>query len=268
MVIRRKQQTPAYGSGRCRCSAARSRHAHGSCRTGAAGGLGTVVARTLLERGRPVVIIDRDEEQARIAAADLNDLYGAHVLIIVADLGTIAGIDTAADRLVELGGVGAVVNNAGAWSHGDQFPDAEPEAWLATLTLNLIAPMILTHRLWAMLSLAAGAVVNIGSSGGQGDSAYGSPEYGAAKAGLRRFTASLGSRRDVRVMGVVPGWIGLPRAHSEWAALTPDEQQKVGPPIPPEDIANTVTNLLDHERPGEVVEILRHGSYRSSIDRK
>jgi NAD(P)-dependent dehydrogenase (short-subunit alcohol dehydrogenase family) len=235
--------------------------------TGGAAGLGSVVAGALLERGRPVVIIDRDEEQARIAAADLNDRCGAQVPVIVADLSTIAGIDTAADRLIERGAVGAVVNNAGGWSRGDQFPDADPEAWLATLTLNLLTPMILTQRLWSMLSVAAGAVVNIGSSGGEGDSAYGSPEYGAAKAGLRRFTASLGSRSEVRVMGVVPGWIGLARAHSEWAALTPDEQRRVGPLIPPEDIAKTVADLLDHGRSGEVVEILRNGTYRSTVGR-
>lgn len=68
------------------------------------------------------------------------------------------------------------------------------------------------------LAAVRGAVVNIGSSGGIGDDAYGSPEYGAAKAGVRRFTASLSARHDVRVMAVVPGWIGLDRAHQEWGA--------------------------------------------------
>jgi NAD(P)-dependent dehydrogenase (short-subunit alcohol dehydrogenase family) len=235
--------------------------------TGAAAGLGTYVARALLERGRPVVIIDRDGEQAHVTATDLHSSYGAQVRVIVADLSTMAGIDTAADHLVERGGVGAVVNNAGGWSHGDQFPDAEPEAWLATMTLNLLAPMMLTQRLWPMLSVAGGAVVNVGSSGGEGNSAYGSPEYGAAKAGLRRFTASLGSRSQVRVMGVVPGWIGLPRAHDEWAALMPDVQRQLGPLIPPEDVAKAVSDLLDYGRPGEVVEILRNGSYRSTVGR-
>lgn len=49
--------------------------------------------------------------------------------------------------------------------------------------MNLVAPMLLTQRVWATLAAGAGAVVNIGSSGGIGDAAYGSPEYGAAKAG-------------------------------------------------------------------------------------
>jgi NAD(P)-dependent dehydrogenase (short-subunit alcohol dehydrogenase family) len=113
-----------------------------------------------------------------------------------------------------------------------------------------------------MLSAASGAVVNIGSSGGEGEDPYGSPEYAAAKAGIRRFTASLGARQDVRVMGVVPGWIGLDRAHREWTALTPDQQREIGPLIPPEAIANTVVSLLDHGRSGEIVEILRKDEQR------
>ena len=87
---------------------------------------------------------------------------------------------------------------------------------MSALTVNLVAPMLLTQLLWPSLAAGGGAVVNIGSSGGIGDDAYGSPEYGAANAGIRRFTASLSSRTDLRVMAVVPGWIGLERAHHEW----------------------------------------------------
>jgi NAD(P)-dependent dehydrogenase (short-subunit alcohol dehydrogenase family) len=227
--------------------------------TGAASGLGHIIARTLVERGRPVVILDRDGEQAHTVADALSDRYEIRVSAVVADLGTIAEIHVAADQLIERFQVGALVNNAGGWLPGDQYPDADPGRWLSAVTLNLLAPMILLQRLYPMLSAASGAVVNIGSSGGEGDAPYGSPEYGAAKAGIRRFTASLGSRPDVRVMSVVPGWIGLDRGHREWAALTPDQQREVGPLIPPEDVANAVVTLLDHGRPGEIVEILRGG---------
>ena len=223
--------------------------------TGAATGLGRVIAGTMLEHGQRVVIVDRDAEQARVTADELGNRHGVRVPVVVADLGTISGIDTAADQLIGRHGVGALVNNAGGWLAGDQYPDADRDRWLSAITVNLLAPMLLSQRLWPMLCAASGAVVNIGSSGGQGDGPYGSPEYGAAKAGIRRFTASLGSRSDVRVMAVVPGWIGLDRAHREWAALSPDQQLDVGPLIPPENIANTVLSLLDHGRAGEIVEM-------------
>ncbi|MBW9213566.1 SDR family NAD(P)-dependent oxidoreductase [Mumia sp. zg.B53] len=88
--------------------------------------------------------------------------------------------------------------------------------------------MLLTQRLWPRLAASTGAVVTIGSSGGIGDDGYGSPEYAAAKAGIRRFTTSISARTDVRVMAVVPRWIGLERAHREWAALSPEQQHDVG----------------------------------------
>lgn len=232
--------------------------------TGAATGLGRVIASTLLEHGRPVVIVDRDAGQAQTTADELGHRHGVLVPVVVADLGTIAGIDAAADHLIERHRVVALVNNAGGWLPGEQYPDAEPDSWLSAITVNLLAPMRLAQRLWPVLSAASGAVVNIGSSAGQGDDSYGSPEYGAAKAGVQRFTASLASRSDVRVMAVVPGWIGLDRAHREWAALSPDQQRDVGPLIPPQDIANTVLSLLDHGRAGEVVETLHRGPRRST----
>lgn len=235
--------------------------------TGAASGLGRIVASTLLERGRPVVILDRDDERVHAAASQLSDQYGIQVPVIVTDLGVIAGIRTAAEELTERFQVSALVNNAGGWLPGDQYPDTDPDGWLSAITLNLLAPMLLAQQLWPMLSAVSGAVVNIGSSGGVGDAAYGSPEYGAARAGIRRFTGSLGSRPDVRVMGVVPGWIGLDGAHRERVALTPDQQREVGPLIPPQDIANTVVSLLDHGRPGEVIEILRKGEQTSTAAR-
>lgn len=175
---------------------------------------------------------------------------------LVADLSTAAGVRAAGAELNARPDVDVLVNNAGGWLPGEQYPEAAAETWLSALTLNLVAPMLLTQLLWPRLAAAGGAVVNIGSSGGIGDESYGSPEYGAAKAGIRRFTTSLAARSDVRVMTVVPGWIGLERAHREWAELSPEQQHEVGALIPPGDIARTVVSLLTSGRPGEVIDML------------
>lgn len=225
--------------------------------TGAASGLGRVIATELLARGHCVVIVDQDEARPHSAARELGADHAAPVAVVAADLSTATGIHAVADRLAARAGLTGLVNNAGGWRPGDQYPDAAPDTWLAAITLNLLAPMLLTQLLWPTLSAGgAGAVVNVGSSAGVGDDAYGSPEYAAAKAGVHRFTTSLGSRSDVRVMGVVPGWIGLERAYAEWAALSPEQQRATGALIPPESIARTVADLLDHGRPGEVVPML------------
>lgn len=224
--------------------------------TGGAAGLGAVIADTLLANGRGVLLVDRDRAAAVATSNELEARHGSPVPVVGADLSTIDGIHAAADALNELPDVTALVNNAGGWSIGVQYPDADPDGWLATLTLNLIAPMLLTQRLWSRLGAARGAVVNIGSSAGEGDEPYGSPEYGAAKAGIRRYTSSLGDRADVRVMAVVPGWIGLDRAYRQFAALTPEQQRAAGRLIPPQEVADHVQNLLERGRAGEIVDLL------------
>jgi NAD(P)-dependent dehydrogenase (short-subunit alcohol dehydrogenase family) len=223
--------------------------------TGAAAGLGYAIAEELVARGRTVVLLDRDDGALSVAVERLGG--GSRAVGVTADLSTVEGVRAAAGALLARGDVGSLVNNAGGWLPDEQYPDAEPERWLSALTLNLTAPMLLTQLLWPVLAAAAGAVVNVGSSGGLGDEAYGSPEYGAAKAGLHRFTTSLTGRVDVRVMAVVPGWIGLERARRQWAALPESERAAVGPLVPPEDVATAVCTLLSSGRAGEVVEMLR-----------
>ena len=71
-----------------------------------------------------------------------------------------------------------------------------------------------------MRARGGGAVVNVSSTGGLGFAPYESPEYGAAKAGLIRFTTSLAYAREetgVRVNCVVPDWIATDRAKGELA---------------------------------------------------
>ena len=61
---------------------------------------------------------------------------------------------------------------------------------------------------------SGGSIVNVASSGGICSRAYSSPEYGAAKAGLIRFTSCVADWADshrIRVNCVAPHWIGRDR---------------------------------------------------------
>ena len=72
------------------------------------------------------------------------------------------------------------------------YPFASPLQWGSTLDLNLRAPMLATQLvLEPMRRRGGGAVINVASTGGVGLAPYESPEYGAAKAGLIRFTACM-----------------------------------------------------------------------------
>jgi short-subunit dehydrogenase len=224
--------------------------------TGAAAGLGRLIAEALARRGRDLVLIDRSRGGLDDALRAIEDRYDVRVRTRVCDLGSAEAVRSLGAELARDQRIGALVNNAGAWTPGDQYPDAAPEAWWSAMTLNLLAPMLLTQSLWPMLAATGGAVVNVGSSGGSGDAPYGSPEYGAAKAGLRRLTASLGARSEVRVTAVVPGWIGLDRAVQEWHAIPPDARADAGGLVPPGRVVDAVLRLIERGRPGEVVELV------------
>jgi hypothetical protein len=108
-----------------------------------------------------------------------------------------------------------------------------------------------------MTEAGAGVVVNISSSAGRGDEPYAAPEYGAAKAGLIRLSTALGGLREtigVRVNCIVPGWIGLDRAHAERAAMPPAQRASLPELIPPQTVADTVTMLIrDDSLSGRIV---------------
>jgi NAD(P)-dependent dehydrogenase (short-subunit alcohol dehydrogenase family) len=99
-------------------------------------------------------------------------------------------------------------------------------------------------------------VVNIASTAGLGPEPYASPEYGAAKAGLIRFTAALHEVEGVRITCVVPDWVRTQRAEAELAAMTPRERAAAPEPIPLEALTDAVVGLIhDDTSAGRIVEL-------------
>lgn len=232
--------------------------------TGAGSGLGRDLAVALARQGAAVLVVDRDGGAAEAVAGEVT---AARVRgwALQADVAEDAEVRLVAERARDLGGADLLVNNAGGWTPGEQWPQAAAEDWSRTLDLNLRTPMLLTQLFLADLAGRRGrtdgspAVVNIASSAGVEDTAYGSPEYAASKAGLIRFTTSLAdpaTTGGARVMCVVPGWIGLDRALGEWEALPESERAQLPPLVPPADVCRVVVDLLAHGTAGEVVPML------------
>jgi NAD(P)-dependent dehydrogenase (short-subunit alcohol dehydrogenase family) len=228
--------------------------------TGAGAGLGREIALGLAAAGAGVVIADLDAQAAEETARQVRE-HGVRAHAVGTDIRD----PEEAYRLVRLAaadrGPHILVNNAGGWTPDEQYPVATPEAWGATMALNLTIPMLLSQlALKPMRRLGGGAIVNIASSAGLGDAGYGSPEYAAGKAGLIRFTSSLAgleATHGVRMTCVVPGWIGLERAHAELAAKPAAERAAALPLIPPADLVAVVLELIRNGRSGAVVELLR-----------
>jgi len=229
--------------------------------TGGGGGLGRELAVALSRRGASVLVADRDPE-AGAQTAELVRAARVKAWSFQGDLADEVDVRLLAARARDLGGADVLVNNAGSWSEREQYPDAGAAEWGRTLDLDLRTPMLLTQLFLQTLPerrgprRPVGAVVNVASSAALGSDPYGSPEYAAAKAGLIRFTTAMGGREDARVMAVVPGWIGLPRAQEQWAGLTPGEQERQGPLVATETVTRAVVELLEKGRAGEVRELL------------
>jgi 3-oxoacyl-[acyl-carrier protein] reductase len=232
--------------------------------TGGGSGLGREICLRLGRAGAGVVVADRDAGAAEAVAAEVR-ASRVRAWAWQVDVADVTELELLADRARDLGGADLLVNNAGGWVPGEQYPAASRAAWSASLDLNLRSPMLLTQFFLADVEHRRGrndepgAVVNVASEAGLGRGGYASPEYAAATAGLIRFTTAL-ARPDVarlaRVTCVVPGWIGLDRAHEELAATGPDERAAQPPLVPPGLVARTVVDLLERGAPGTVVELL------------
>ena len=217
--------------------------------TGGAANTGRVIAGRLAADGAVVIVADIDvpggEETVRAIQSE-----GGRASFVRTDVRVAQDVRALVESVdAGHGGLQILVNNAGGGGHLEpHFPEADPDDWRATLDLNLRGAMLATQlSLGPMRRRGGGAIVNIASTSGLGFAPYQSPEYAAAKAGLIRFTTTLGelrARMNVRVNCVVPDWIETERAREELARMTAEERASRPTPLPPEAVADAVVELI------------------------
>ncbi|MGB6059719.1 MAG: SDR family NAD(P)-dependent oxidoreductase [Microthrixaceae bacterium] len=79
--------------------------------TGSTTGLGAAAARELVDRGHEVVLHARNGERAR----DIPDLAQRSVSLVVGDLAGVEQIRGLAEQANDIGGIDAVIHNAGIY---------------------------------------------------------------------------------------------------------------------------------------------------------
>jgi 2-hydroxycyclohexanecarboxyl-CoA dehydrogenase len=170
--------------------------------TGAAGGIGSAIARDLDSIGADVVAADLNLEGARAVAGSLR--CGAAFEV---DLTDPASVDRLVQQALAGGSVDILVNCAG-WERIVPFLDSRSEDWDRQIAINLRAPIQLCHSLLpGMIGRGWGRIVNISSDAGRVGSS-GESVYSACKAGLLGFTKTLAretARKGVTVNAVSPG---------------------------------------------------------------
>jgi len=231
---------------------------------GAGAGIGRAVALRLAREGAAVVVADVDEDAGTDTVSEIRSRGGraAFVLADVASEADVSGMVTYAEE--EFGGVDVLVNDAGG-GEDPYFPEGEPDHWGRAIDLNLRGTMLGIHfGVRAMKKRGDGAIVNISSMGGVGFQPYDIPEYGAAKAGVMRLTASLailGERSGIRVNCICPGWVDTPTSRRSRARMTPREREELVPPVilAPEEIADAIVMFVEDESMAGRVMIWEEG---------
>ena len=217
--------------------------------TGATGGIGADIARTLHQQGAFVVLHGTRAERLSELAAEL----GERVAVAAARLDEAEAAASLIDAASEAAGapIDILVNNAGI-TRDNLLLRMKDEEWDQVMAVNLRAVMLLSRAaLRAMMKARWGRIISIssivGATGNPGQS-----NYAAAKAGMAGFSKALAAEvasRGLTVNLVSPGFI-----ETAMTDVLPDSQKEAllgqvpaGRLGTPQEVAAAVAFLASEE---------------------
>lgn len=211
--------------------------------TGAARGLGAVLARALAAAGARLTLADIAQNEGRALADDL----GAGFLPV--DLGDpdsiaalAAGLDAPLHGLVNNGAIATGIGGIG-------FEDIDLDSWDRVMRVNVRGTWLMVRACAPLLRQSgSGRVVNVASD----TALWGAPNllsYTASKGAVLSMTRSLARELGpdgVGVTAIAPGILTTPSTDyvPEHRHRLYQDGRAVPGPQPPEDIAPTVAFLL------------------------
>ena len=216
--------------------------------TGASGGIGGAIARTLHEAGATVGLSGTRVEPLEALAGEL----GARAHVLPCNLSDASAVDGLTKQAAEaMGALDILVNNAGI-TRDQLFMRMSDEDWQSVLDVNLTSTMRLCRGVMRpMMKARWGRIINIssvvGSTGNPGQA-----NYAASKAGMVGLTKSIAyevASRGITANAVAPGFIATAMTDK----LSDDQKAKINAQIPaarmglPEEIAAAVLYLASPE---------------------
>ncbi len=216
--------------------------------TGAAGGLGRKITRTLHDQGAILALTDRNAD----ALAEMKAELGDNVECFVANLTDgEAIVQLVKDVEEKLGRIDILVNNAGM-TRENLFIRMSDEDWQMVLDVNLTAGFKLAKAaVRGMMKRRFGRIIGIASVVGVMGNA-GQANYSASKAGMIAMNKCLAQEvgsRGITVNSIAPGFIRTPMTDVlpddvKAALLAKIPEAKLGEA---QDIANVVAFLASDE---------------------
>jgi 3-oxoacyl-[acyl-carrier protein] reductase len=217
--------------------------------TGATGGIGGSVAKTLAAAGAQLAISGSRQEKLDALNAEQ---FGGKATPIACDLSDLANVETLIKQAEEkLGGIDVLVCNAGV-TKDNLAMRMKDEEWQQVIDINLTASFRMTRAvIRGMMKRRFGRIIYVTSVVGWSGNP-GQANYCASKAGLtgmsKSFAQELASR-GITVNCVAPGFI----ATAMTDVLTEEQKTRINQNIPmarmgsPDDIAAGVLYLASEQ---------------------
>ena len=221
--------------------------------TGAAGGIGSALARLFGREGARIALLDRDGSGIQTLAVEIEAL-GASALPVRCDVTSLSDCEAALDAVIgAFGGVDVLINNAGI-THLGSFHETDVEVVRRVMEVNFFGSVHCTKAALASLLERRGRIVVISSVAGIAPLATRSG-YAASKYALHGFFESLRAehvRDGLRVMLVCPSFvdtaIGDRALGTDGGPAPRAARTGVRAPVQPADVADAIVRAAARNR--------------------
>lgn len=214
--------------------------------TGAASGIGLECARSLLDAGARVVLVDRDEAALCEACSALGK-DAVPLVVDVTDPRSVAAMLPAI--IAEAGQLDILHANAGAYVGGEVI-DGDPDAWDRMLNLNVNAVFRTVHAVLPhMVERQTGDIIVTSSIAGVVPVVH-EPIYTASKHAVQAFVHTVRrqvARHKIRVGAVLPGPV-VTALIKDWPKDKLEAELAAGGLMEPVEVAEAVLFMLTRRR--------------------
>lgn len=190
--------------------------------TGAAGGIGSAIARVFASEGAAVALLDREATNLEGVAEDIR-ASGGHALPVPADITQAKEVARAVKLVTDhFAKITALVNAVGVLRQGrvDEMLEAD---WDALMDVNVKGVFLATkYTVPALKTAGGGTIINLSSV-----SAFvgsdGSFAYTASKGAVLSLTYGIAQELapyNIRVNAICPGWVDAGFTHQAMRQAT------------------------------------------------